>query len=87
LNYIYKVLFVQGEIAAALVISLNNGIYKAKISFAVMLFTMLSFAPAAYAISFFDQFIDPQDNKFDASHWLLGKKASCPFPSSSQNRL
>ena len=61
-------------------IYLNNGIDKIKTSVAVMLLTMFSLVPAASAISFFDQFIDPQDNKFDASHWLLEKKGFLPVP-------
>ncbi len=32
------------------------------------------------AASFFDQFIDPHDNKFDASNWLLNKKGFLPVP-------
>jgi hypothetical protein len=33
-----------------------------------------------YASSFFDQFIDPQDGKFDASNWLINKKGFLPVP-------
>ena len=34
----------------------------------------------ASASPFFDQFIDPQDGKFDTSHWLLEKKGFLPVP-------
>ena len=35
---------------------------------------------AAQASSFFDQFIDPTDGKFDTSNWLLNKKGFLPVP-------
>ena len=34
----------------------------------------------AQGASFFDQFIDPYDSKFDTSHWLLDKKGFLPVP-------
>jgi hypothetical protein len=33
-----------------------------------------------YAAPFFEQFIDPHDGKFDASHWLLSRKGFLPVP-------
>jgi hypothetical protein len=51
-----------------------------KMCFAAILLSMLFFVQTAYATSFFDQFIDPQDGKFDTSHWLLEKKGFLPVP-------
>jgi hypothetical protein len=59
---------------------MQSRFYNVKTGLAVIFFVMLSFMPEAYAASFFDQFIDPQDGKFDASHWLLEKKGFLPVP-------
>ena len=32
------------------------------------------------AVSFFEQFIDPYDSKFDTSQWILDKKGALPVP-------
>jgi hypothetical protein len=59
---------------------MQSRFYNVKTGLAVIFFAVLSFMPEAYAASFFDQFIDPQDGKFDASHWLLEKKGFLPVP-------
>ena len=48
----------------------------------IVLFVLLVFSSShtAYAASFYDQFIDPTDGKFDASHWLLSRKGFLPVP-------
>jgi hypothetical protein len=38
------------------------------------------FYSSALANSFFEQFIDPKDGKFDASHWILTRKGFLPVP-------
>jgi hypothetical protein len=43
-------------------------------------FSMSVFVHSAYAASFFDQFIDPTDGKFDASDWLINAKGFLPVP-------
>ncbi len=45
-----------------------------------ILFWMLTLVHIAYAASFFEQFIDPHDGKFDASDWLLNKKGFLHVP-------
>ena len=47
---------------------------------AAILLWMLTLVHTARAASFFDQFIDPHDSKFDASDWLLNKKGFLPVP-------
>ena len=44
----------------------------------VCLFFLL--CSSASANSFFEQFIDPEDGKFDTSHWILSKKGFLPVP-------
>jgi hypothetical protein len=41
---------------------------------------MLALSDTAYAASFFEQFIDPHDGKFDASQWLIDAKGFLPVP-------
>jgi len=45
-----------------------------------ILFWILNSVHTVQAASFFEQFIDPHDNKFDASNWLLNKKGFLPVP-------
>ena len=45
-----------------------------------ILFGMFALEHTAYAASFFEQFIDPHDGKFDAGDWLLDKKGFLPIP-------
>ncbi len=47
---------------------------------ASILFWIFNSVHTVQAASFFDQFIDPHDNKFDASNWLLNKKGFLPIP-------
>ncbi len=47
---------------------------------AAILLWMVSLVHKAHAASFFEQFIDPHDSKFDASDWLLNKKGFLPVP-------
>ena len=41
---------------------------------------MFVFANTVQAVSFFDQFMDPHDSKFDVSQWVLDKKGVLPVP-------
>jgi hypothetical protein len=50
------------------------------IYFVSILLWILIFIPSANAFSFFDQFIDPYDGKFDTSGWILDKKGVLPVP-------
>ena len=50
------------------------------ICFASILYWLLTLVHTAYAASFFDQFIDPHDGKFDTSNWLINKKGFLPVP-------
>lgn len=45
-----------------------------------MLLLMFNLADTVLATSFFEQFIDPTDGKFDASNWLIHKKGFLPVP-------
>jgi hypothetical protein len=38
------------------------------------------YCPPAFANSFFEQFIDPEDGKMDTSQWLLTRKGFLPVP-------
>ncbi|MEJ2331723.1 MAG: hypothetical protein P8Y08_02930 [Desulfobulbaceae bacterium] len=40
----------------------------------------LIFVHTVDAVSFFEQFIDPYDSKFDTSQWILDKKGFLPVP-------
>ena len=43
-------------------------------------FCIFAFVHSTHAASFFDQFIDPTDGKFDASDWLINAKGFLPVP-------
>ena len=45
-----------------------------------ILFLTLIFVHTVDAVSFFEQFIDPYDSKFDTSQWILDKKGALPVP-------
>ena len=45
-----------------------------------MLLWLFMSGHTAIAAPFFDQFIDPQDGKFDTSQWILDKKGFLPVP-------
>ncbi|KPJ99259.1 MAG: hypothetical protein AMJ60_05580, partial [Desulfobacterales bacterium SG8_35] len=47
---------------------------------ASILIWMFVFANTVQAVSFFDQFMDPHDSKFDVSQWVLDKKGVLPVP-------
>ena len=47
---------------------------------AAILLWMVSLVQIAHAASFFEQFIDPHDGKFDASDWLVNAKGFLPVP-------
>jgi hypothetical protein len=48
--------------------------------FAIILLLTLIFVHTAHAASFFEQFTDPYDSKFDTSQWILDKKGALPVP-------
>ncbi|MFC1827779.1 glyceraldehyde-3-phosphate dehydrogenase [Thermodesulfobacteriota bacterium] len=50
------------------------------ICIAAILFWIFSLVHTVQAASFFEQFIDPHDGKFDASNWILNKKGFLPVP-------
>jgi hypothetical protein len=76
------VLFSQGKISTPKEISLLGSRHSPVrlISIAAILFWIFSLTHTAQASPFFDQFVDPQDGKFDASNWLLNKKGFLPVP-------
>ncbi|MDX2434828.1 MAG: hypothetical protein QNK14_09480, partial [Desulfobacterales bacterium] len=43
-------------------------------------FLFILLCSSAFANSFFEQFIDPADGKFDTSNWILNKKGFLPVP-------
>ena len=43
-------------------------------------FLFILLCSSAFANSFFEQFIDPEDGKFDTSNWILNKKGFLPVP-------
>ena len=47
---------------------------------ASILFWIFNSVHIVHASSFFEQFIDPHDDKFDASNWILNKKGFLPVP-------
>ena len=50
------------------------------ICIAAIFFWIFSLVHTVQAASFFEQFIDPHDGKFDASNWILNKKGFLPVP-------
>jgi hypothetical protein len=74
--------FRQGQISTAREISLRARKNKtAQIIWIVFfLFWIFNSVHTVHAASFFEQFIDPHDNKFDASNWILNKKGFLPVP-------
>jgi hypothetical protein len=51
-----------------------------KVFFVSLAFLLCSLANSVQGASFFDQFIDPYDGKFDTSQWMLDKKGILPVP-------
>ena len=45
-----------------------------------LLFSIFSLVNCVQGASFFEQFIDPYDSKFDTSQWVLDKKGVLPVP-------
>jgi hypothetical protein len=56
----------------------NNN--AARICLLSLIFLILGLERTLLAASFFDQFIDPYDSKFDTSQWILDKKGVLPVP-------